>query len=135
MFDAFRVPRIEVLFGPTSCGLAEALLLRDGQRHTYQEMLDTLYPCDDPANSDQMADCEERLVEALEALGREGFLAEYPIGEESQYHQWQYALTPGGMDAVRRIQVYHAGGITWVRGIGSDGHLYEGMMQQRKGSR
>jgi len=129
MFEAFRVPHIESLFGPTASGLAEALFLRDGQRHTYQDMLDRLYPRADPASADQLTEKEERLMEALDALSQEGFLYEYPIGDESQYHQWQYALTPGGMEAVRRIQVYHAGRITWVRAVGSDGHLYEGMMQ------
>ncbi len=132
MFDAFRVPRVEVLFGPTARGLAEALFLRDGQRHTYQELLDTLYPRADPASADQLADSEERLGEALDALIQEGFLAEYAVGEDGHYYQWQYALTPGGMEAVRRIHVYHAGEITWVRAVGSDGHLYEGILQVQK---
>jgi hypothetical protein len=58
-------------------------------------------------------------------LSQEGFITTYPVGEENNFYQWEYELTPAGLAEIRKVRVVHQWDTILWRAMGTDGQLYQ----------
>jgi len=122
--EAAATPRIEALMGPTDIGLYEAVLLQKKGRQAYEDLLKTLYPPDNPDDDVERLGCETTLDESLEALNQEGFITTYPVGDEENFYQWEYELTPAGAAEAQKVNVTQEGEMLHWQAMGTDGKMH-----------